>query len=286
MQAHAHSTAVRLEIQKLNELPALPVAAQQFLAAVEDNRMEVRQLAAILERDPGLLARIIGVANSAYYGYPDKVVTAEDAIFKVLGLNAARSLALSIILAGVFDARRCPRFALDRYWEEAISVATLAQRLAPNITFEPAPSPGEAYLAGLLHSIGLLALVHLYPARMGEVFAEEVCGSDLTARERDLVGTDHSAVGAWLGRKWRLPPRIVAAIDGQSRETGQGTEWPLVALTRAARQFVEASRGQAQPAAPDLRSLGVSPEQARQACDHLQLKQGEIKALSRTLAHG
>ncbi|HKJ75631.1 MAG TPA: HDOD domain-containing protein, partial [Gammaproteobacteria bacterium] len=123
------TTETRIEVLKLNELPAVPAVAHQFIQAVEDPDIEVRQLAAIIERDPALTARIIGLANAAYFGVSEEVTSVEHAIFKVLGINTAKSLALSIVLSGPLQAGRCPGFDLERYWSSAVLAATAAQRL-------------------------------------------------------------------------------------------------------------------------------------------------------------
>lgn len=277
----------RLEIQKLNELPAMSLVVRQFLAAVQDPDLEVRQMAQIVEQDPGLLGRLIGVANSAYFGYPEPVVTAEDAIFKVLGLNMARNLALGIVLSGPFDASRCPGFALDRYWAHAMTVALLAQRLAPFVTITPRPSPGDAYLAGLLHSIGLLALVHLFPRAMNEVFRARPADADaLLALEREIVGADHCDVGGWLARKWRLPRHIVAVVERHMESGHKGEHHVLASLIRHAVRWAEAQDGGADAPPPDMSDCGLDAAAVQQSTAEIGARREQIRQLSRVLAHG
>ena len=116
----ADSNEARLAVQKLHELPAMSQNAQKFLDAVQNPDIELSELAAIIEQDPALMARIIGVANSAYFAYPEPIITAEEAIIQVLGLDTTKSLALSIILSGPFDATRCRGFHLQHFWLESI----------------------------------------------------------------------------------------------------------------------------------------------------------------------
>lgn len=277
----------RLEIQKLNELPAISLVAREFLAAVQDPDLEVRQMARILERDPGLLGRIIGVANSAYFGLPEPVVTAEEAIFKVLGLNMARNLALSIILSGPFDASRCPGFALDRYWSHAMTVALLAQRLAPAMRVTPRPSAGDAYLAGLLHSIGLLALVHLFPRAMNDVFRARPTDTEgQLALEREIVGADHCDVGGWLARKWRLPHHIVAVVERHMEQGCRGEHHVLVTLIHHAVRWVDAQDNGSEAPLPDMSDCGLDAAAVQQATADIGARHEQIRQLSRVLAHG
>lgn len=284
-----HPRHTRLEIQKLNELQAMSLVVRQFLAAVQDPDLEVRQMAAIVEQDPGLLGKLVGVANSAYFGYPEPIVTADDAIFKVLGLNMARNLALSIVLSGPFDASRCRGFRLDSYWANAMTVAILAQRLAPSITVSPRPTAGDAYLSGLLHSIGMLALVHLYPSAMAEVWkAHPGSAAQLIELEREKLGTDHCDVGGWLARKWHLPPHVVAVIERHHDNAYTGEYRPLVALIRhclAWSQTLDAS-GSAEAPPLELSELGIDAATVLRVAAGVGQRRDELRRLSHTLAHG
>ncbi|WP_127477566.1 HDOD domain-containing protein [Sulfurivermis fontis] len=282
-------TETRLEIQKLNRLPPMSLVAQELLAVFAEGDMDVQRIAAIIEKDPPLLARLIGLANSAYFGYPERVATAEDAIFKVLGINIARSLAFSMVLAGPFRTSHCPSFHVDEYWASAMVTATLAQRLARLVEEEPRPHGGNAYLAGLLHNLGLLALVHLYPDEMAWVFdrlAQEP-GLSLAAAETAALGADHLQVGGWLARKWHLPAFAVAAIEHHRDVAYNGEYQPLVRLIGFCAQW--AARLQRENEAVDLgtlTALGIPPVEAESELGEMLAKRDEIALLARLLADG
>lgn len=282
-------TETRLEIQKLNQLPPMSLVAQELLAVFAEGDMDVQRIAAIIEKDPALLARLIGLANSAYFGYPERVSTAEDAIFKVLGINIARSLAFSMVLAGPFRTSHCPSFHVNEYWTCAMTAALLAQRLARLVAVEPCPQGSNAYLAGLLHNLGLLALVHLYPTEMARVFERltQEPGLSLTAAETAALGADHAHVGGWLARKWHLPAFAVAAIE-HHRDTGYtGEHQPLVRLIGFCAQW--AARLQRENEAVDLDTLialGIPPAEAESVLGEMLAKRDEIAMLARLLADG
>ncbi len=280
-------TETRLEIQKLNALPPMSLVAQELLAVFGNSDLDVHRIAAIIEKDPALLARIIGLANSAYFGYPERVSTAEDAIFKVLGLNIARNLAFSMVLAGPFRTSHCPAFRVDEYWTGAMVAATLAQRLARHVAVEPRPHGGNAYLAGLLHNLGLLALVHLYPEEMTQAFRqfEDNPEQHLAEAELKLLGADHLQVGGWLGRKWHLPGFAVAAIE-HHREDGYGGEhWPLVQLIGFCAQWAAClQRNDASADLGILTRLGIPAAEAEAILGEMLGKRDEIVQLAKMLA--
>lgn len=287
MHACQTVTDTRLEIQKLNTLPPMSMVAQELLAVFGESDLDVHRIAAIIEKDPALLARIIGLANSAYFGYPERVSNAEDAIFKVLGINIARNLAFSMVLAGPFRTSHCPAFRVDEYWTSAMVAATLAQRLARLVDVEPRPSGGNAYLAGLLHNLGLLALVHLYPVEMTRVFdrLDQEQAQGLVTIESTLLGADHLQVGSWLGRKWHLPAFAVAAIEHHRDDSYDGEHRPLVRLIGFCAQW--AGRLQREDDVADLGTLialGIPPAEAESVLGEMLTKREEIAQLAMMLA--
>jgi len=277
----------RLEVQKLNELPAMSLVVHQFLEAIQDADVGIDHLAHIIEKDPALLARIIGVANSAYFSPPEPVTTAEDAIFKVLGVNTTKSLALGIILSGPFDASRCPGFPLDEFWLESIFTATLAQGMAGLIRLDESPSPGEAYLAGLLHMIGVLAMVHLYPETMDRVIKRrKACCNpqEFIVLEREQLNIDHTEVGAWLGRKWHLPQMVVQVMENCLDKTYRGPHWQLVHLigfcSRWAAAAIHNGADDDYPCLSELDVLNVDIAHAGKQLGKVALRLDELRLLA------
>ena len=283
----------RLEVMKLSELPAMSVVAQQFLRAIEDSECQIGLLASIIEQDLALLARLVGVANSAYFSPVEPVTTARDAIFKVLGLNTTKSLALAIILSGPFDVSRCPVFPLREFWLESIFTATLAQTMAPLLQAESVPSSGTAYLAGLLLKIGLLAMVHVHPHAMVGVIEHtqinSVCDPiQLQQIELEYLGVNHSEVGAWLARKWHLPTMIIPVMEHYLADDYRGEQWPLVVLIGfCARWSAAAVRGgdeEDYPCLSELEPLGVDIAQAGKKLGTVALRLDELRKLARTFS--
>ena len=289
MLAGHDTTETRIQVQKLNELPPMPLVVQELLRVLGDEDAEVREIADIVERDPALFARIIGVANSAYFNCPEPVTRAEEAIFKVLGLNTAKSIALGIVLGGAFDASRCPAFRASEFWLSGMLAAHLAQRLAPAVAAERL-RPADVYLCGLLHHLGLLTLVHLYPDEMNRLFLEhrEECQESLTEAERELLGVTHLEAGGWLGRRWHLPATAVAVLEHCRDADYRGDHWAAAQLVRLAVAACEAlcrgdgATGDAETAA----LLGIAPDRLEAALAELAVHHEDLVALASTLAGG
>lgn len=232
MQNSSVPRDVRLNVQKLTELPAAQPFIELILDAINDEDIIIADFSDIIRQEPALLARIMGVANSAYFSRGTPVTSVEQAIFRSLGFKLTKSLALSIALGGPFNKVRCPGFNPDEYWFVATMTAILAQHLCKHIKVQPVPEENDAYLAGMLHNIGILPMVFLYNEEMGRVFAEANHQKRLAIAEQNIIGTDHYTVGGWLTRKWHLPEIIIEVIEHHGKAVYKGPNWPLVMLIR------------------------------------------------------
>ncbi len=198
------------EILEIKHLPPLSITATRLLSAVGDPDVEVDDLADIINHDPGLMGRIVGLANAAYFGQRNPITTVQEAIIRVLGINMVKSLALSISVSGAFHANNCPGFDTKEYWFDAIGCATLARMLALRVPINDRPDPDRIYLSGLLHNLGYLILAHVFPSKLSTVIAivDEDPEADLESLQREYLGVDWISAGEWLVDRWHLPDFI------------------------------------------------------------------------------
>lgn len=213
----------RSELLQIKHLPPLSVTADRLFGAIADSDIEIDELADIITHDPALTARVIGLANSAYFGQTRPVNSVEDAIIRVLGLNMVKSLALSIAVAGSFDTGRCAGFDLSGYWFGALASAQLARMLAMKISGKDGALPDSVYLGGLFHNLGVLLLAHVYPEQYSKALADQLQdpSADLLTLERDRVGIDSCNAGVWLARRWHLSGAVVDMMEQQGHRSDQ-----------------------------------------------------------------
>ncbi len=200
-------------VQDILLLPPLPTIACKLLELVGQDETNIEELAALIEQDPGLAARIIGIANSAYYARPTQICSVAEAIIRVLGLNLVRGIAIGIALSKPFDASVCMDFKLDRYWYRAMQTASLAARLAPLTNLEE-PARKCLFLCGLLHNLGQLVLVHAFPDRMSKVFQNwaQQPGQSLLALQTKYLAINEIEAGSIIAQRWHLPADITDVI--------------------------------------------------------------------------
>ncbi len=234
----------RQKIRQQQDLPTLTPDVQRILAACEDSEIGLGALAEVLAESPTIAARLLGLANSAFYAQRGGVQSLPKAI-SLLGFVTVKSIATGLALAGKFDTKRCPSFRPGRYWMSSALSATLAQRIAPLVSAAIRPPADTAYLAGLLHNIGLLALVHIHPAEMEQAFAAHAAAPEITlgAHIRSVLGTDHYEAGVWLGSQWNFPPELLLVMEHRHNPAYRGDHWPLVLLEGLACQWADCITG-------------------------------------------
>ncbi|GAB5465577.1 MAG: hypothetical protein Kapaf2KO_10130 [Candidatus Kapaibacteriales bacterium] len=199
-------------IDKLNgnvSLPAMPVTVSNLLRAIEDKDLGAKQISDIIEKDQSLTSRILKVANSPYYGFSRKVATIELATV-VMGLNAIKEIAVSYVVKEIL-AKDLGRLSSKDFWNYSLFCATTCRLLSRKMGY---PKAGEAYVAGLLHDIGVAITARVFPNEQEKIFSRLELGEEsLLSIEKDILGLTHSEVGALVARKWMLPENVCNAIE-------------------------------------------------------------------------
>jgi HD-like signal output (HDOD) protein len=229
-------------IDRLDSIPPLPATAAKLMQMASDPDVEIDALAALIERDPPLSARMLGVANSAFYAPRRPVLNIKQAIVGVLGLNMVRNMAVGMAVTGRLDVGACPAFDLERYWVLALGTADLAGGLARAASVADAPDPDAAYLTALLHNIGELVMAYLWPEQTDAAIARAAADPGLAAwaHEREVVGIDRWEAGARLARHWGLPPLLAECIEAYPAPgEPQGQVGATLRLVRSARAWLE-----------------------------------------------
>ncbi len=272
------------ELIAIETLPPMPATARRLLVMAIDPDVDVDHLSATIAQDPALTAKVLGIANSAYYASRQPVLTVKQAIVQVLGLRMVCNLAFGIALNGALDVSRCPAFDATRYWIVALGTAELAGGLARAATLPDKPDADAAYLAGLLHNIGELALVHARPRDMNAVLTQLAehpgPGRNVADVERAALGTDRWAAGALLARHWELPAVVGDSIEQLGAADDVGSLSPMAHLLSAARRWIDNA---ADGRDDTLRVVGVDDAYCEYRSSALLANYDALQALAGTL---
>ncbi|NOY67440.1 MAG: HDOD domain-containing protein [Gammaproteobacteria bacterium] len=224
----------RSKIRDLPDLPPFPAIAQKIMAQVSNEHVDIPKLAKTIEQDPAVFGRIIGVANSAYFGCPDQIYTISHAIVRVLGLCMVKSLALGMVLNEPFKVEACPNFNMEKYWFDSLLTAQIAQRLSRYIQTDQSDFQDRAYLAGMLNNLGDLVLTYLYPSEMNDVLRQVKENPELDKQDSqsEIIGINSYEASAILSKRWHLPIDLQIMFNQYHKPDYDGEHWQLLHLVR------------------------------------------------------
>lgn len=197
---------------RINELPPLSPVVTTLLELLNQPSVDYAALERAAVREPTLVARVLRLANSPFFGVSGQIATFREACL-VLG---SRSLRQVIMAISVMDTLAVDTQLLElrQVWSHALAVAAIARHLAPLKRIDP----DYAFTAGLLHDIGRLALAVFFAGPYAQAMAHKrENGCSLVDAERQCFGFDHGTAGEKLARKWHLPEELALAIGRHHR---------------------------------------------------------------------
>ena len=193
-------------------LPTLPTVVFQLHQVLDNERAGTGEVAAIIERDPALTARLLRAANSAAFSRSgDRIGSVSSAVNR-LGINQVRAICIVLAVVKAFHSREG---GLDHqaFWIHSAAVGMTARHLWERFGKDPAIAADDLYVAGLLHDVGLLVLEQHFTKEYDEVRqAMSREPSRLWQVEEEHLGMDHGAVGGLLLGRWSLPEYIAEAV--------------------------------------------------------------------------
>jgi len=258
-------------IRKLDSLPAMPVIAQKILALPLDTDEGESQLLKLIERDPQISARIIGLANTPVFGASTKVTSITDAAM-LLGITRVKSVAVGIAVMSTLNRHPTGHLNIQQLWLHSLGIALAMRTLAQAMPARSRPLDDEIFFAGLLHDIGFMVLNYIDPTLSDLLHAKLVAapGRPVSEVEADVIEIGHAELGAELARHWDLPEGIVAVLryhhtpDNVGAAVGQ----PLISMLNLAEKLlpglgipecVSLDFGE-----EDWRTLGIDPARAEE----------------------
>ncbi|MBI4806144.1 MAG: HDOD domain-containing protein [Desulfovibrio sp.] len=195
-----------------HELPYSPALLTTLYSQTGQNSSTpLDEIAETLSRDQGLTAKILTMANSAFYGLQQEVTTVSRAI-AVLGLNEVRALVLAVGVKALTKSKHFPQeFKVDEYWEHQLSVALIARHLAPLMG---GLDGDNLFTAGILHDLGkLLTALHSaedWRAIQALTLAKHIPYSEA---EEEHWGIEHGMIGSMVMGTWNLPGDLIEPVN-------------------------------------------------------------------------
>ncbi len=229
---------IELILRQIDSLPTLPAVAARLLSLTSSDDSNAKQVIELVSADPSLTAKVLSLCRSADKGVGSDNLTVDRAVV-LLGFNAIRNAVLSVKVFELFgpDAKRPgedaepdrhensaegadpggdqnpPAFDRSAFWMHCLAVGVTAELIAKAHPKRTDLAPDEAFVCGLLHDIGKVALDYVLPRSFDRVVAlTDLNQANIAEFERRIIGIDHHTAGKRLAQQWRLPHMISDCI--------------------------------------------------------------------------
>jgi HD-like signal output (HDOD) protein len=194
---------------RIGDVTTLPTSAQRVLRLTEDENADPEKLREAIQSDPVLVARILRRLNSSYYALSNKISDMRSAI-SLLGMREIRNLALTVFVSRFFEGGTVHgAYRRENLWSHSVGVA-VASRLVARVCGRGACE--EAYIAGLLHDLGLILLDQTLRRHFHKVLDAIDEATPTHIAESRILTFDHALLGGFVARRWNFPDAVADAI--------------------------------------------------------------------------
>jgi putative nucleotidyltransferase with HDIG domain len=194
-------------IRHIHTLPSLPSVIVEIMQSFNNDKIDTSTLARQIESDLGIVAKVLRVANSPFFGLSGQICSIFEAIV-VVGFNNLRGLVTSAAVINILP-KQLKTFDLQAFWQHSIRTAVCARLLAKPVGIDQE----AAFTAGLLHDIGILVIgMHFSEAMEKNGIQFDASTPESLRIEHDVIGMDHATLGGEVAKHWHFPEAIQQAI--------------------------------------------------------------------------
>jgi HD-like signal output (HDOD) protein len=211
MTSTATKPALFTRIQGLNQIPTIPTVLAPLLRYLEKpvEQLDVQKVTDLIAKDKSLTAQCLQMANSPLFGRWQKVDSLRGAIVG-LGFHRVSDIAMT---CGLLNLAPQDVDGVDpvAFWEHSLGVALVSRHFARKISY---PDPGKAYLAGLLHDLGIIVNLWMLPKEFRTAYdLARNEGIPLHEAEQSVLGFTHCESGRLLADRWELPRDLCEVVS-------------------------------------------------------------------------
>ncbi len=272
------STDFQTVVRSVSDLPPMPVVAVRVMELLGQEDVNYKKLSSAISSDPAVSARLLKVANSAFYSMKRQVKTLDHAV-AIVGERTLRSLVLAASLEGMNKSYGLLEKLL---WEDAMGCAIASRIIARRFS---TADPEEAFLAGLFRHLGKIVMNYsdpdTYRALVEAAYAE---GTTTSALEGRFFPYAHEVVGAAVLNKWNFSQSLVMTVLHHRdlkihlAEEDEGRQLTNLAATVNLAGFIcmklgigqrQADDGIDVTTAPGAQILGLSATQVEEVLDEI-----------------
>jgi len=219
-------------VAQVDGIPSLPEAVSEIVSLVNKPDSSAAQVCNVIQKDIGLTAKLLQVANSAYYAFPNRIGSVQLAV-SLLGMNEVRNIVLSATVVSMFKSiKGAPFLSFRELWTHSVNCAVAARTIASRV---PDLSPEEAFVGGLLHDVGMVVLLEKMQEDLKKIVQlakkEEI---PFVEAERRYWEHTHARIGSVLARMWKLPKAVAQAAEQHHFFSSDSASFSLTAVVHLA----------------------------------------------------
>lgn len=198
-------------VGRIEALPRLSSLYLELIEEIQSTDCRLSAVGTIISKDIGLTAKILQLVNSAYFSLPTRVSNTQHAA-RLLGQETLRALVLTYDVFSRFEKTNLKGVCLTELMEHSQKVGSFARLITKNENPEES-LVNDAFVAGMLHDVGILVLASNFPKQFAKLRdMAKYATTTIWEAEEETFGASHSEVGAYLLGLWRLPNPVVEAV--------------------------------------------------------------------------
>lgn len=202
---------VKKMVSRLDRLPALPTIYVELQKSLESDTSSFDDIARIISKDIGILAKVLQLVNSSFFGLKNKIDNVKHAV-TYLGIETLKAIVLAADVFSKFSSEEMKTYNINTLYNHSILVGMSAKKVGAVV------NPDHNFIdsvgmAGILHDIGKIIFIKCFSEEYLEI-QKKLHNSDklITELEEELIGATHAAIGGYLMSLWGLPEEIINAI--------------------------------------------------------------------------
>lgn len=285
MSTNNHLAGLKKAIYNLDTLPAMPVIAQKILALDLESEAGEGAMLKLIEKDPQIAAKIIGLANTPLFGASKRVSSVADAAM-LLGLTRVKAVTMGIAVMSSLVKKPAGKLDVQGLWLHSLAISLAMRTICQAMPRYTRPLDDEIFLSGLLHDIGYMVLNQLDQESSNQLHALLLANPERSSIEieTELLEMTHAEIGAELAQVWELPENIVAVLryhhDPHNEEAAVGQ--PLVSMVNLAEKMLP-SFGIPEFLLPEIddeewESLGIDPAKGPELMERVRVLAEEAQS--------
>jgi two-component system cell cycle response regulator len=199
-----------LELKSSGSLPSPTGTAMKLIELCQQSNVALPEIVHAMQADPGLVGRVLKMANSPMYGRLRPVVSLSPDVLMTIGIQSLRQVVLAFSLVSSHRKGQCKGFDYQEFWSRSIAIGVAAELIGAEARIAP---PVEMFTCGLLSQVGKLALAAIHRDKYGQVVVE--AGNDherLLQLEEESFGLNHAEISAAMMADWGIPKFFSEAV--------------------------------------------------------------------------